>query len=76
MSTVRRNLQGKLLSGQIKPRPGMHAHPRSEPLDPGVMATPEAVERVRVMLLAHPERSFYECFRQVLRELDPPQNDQ
>lgn len=70
MSTVRKNLAGKLASGRIKSRPGMYAHPPSEPLDPGVMGTQEAVERVA--LLTSQGMNFYEAFRQVLTELDPP----
>lgn len=72
--TVRRNLAGKLASGVIKPRPGSSAHPRSEPLDPHVMETPEAVERVAMLTAGG--MNFYEAFRQVMRELDPPRNDQ
>jgi hypothetical protein len=72
MTVTRKNLQGKLLAGQIKGRPGMYATPRPEGMDPGVMATPEAVERVRVLMRAHPQWSFGECFRRVLLELAPP----
>lgn len=70
MTTVRRNLAGKLASGLVKGRPGMHATPRSEPLDPQIMATPEAVDRVA--RLVADGMNFSEAFRQVLTELDPP----
>jgi hypothetical protein len=68
--TVRTNLGPKLLSGAIKPRPGMYGadRPRSEPVELGPMASDEAVERVKA-LVAGGMNAFVAC-RQVMREME------
>lgn len=68
--TVRTNLGPKLLSGQIKGRPGMYGadRPMREPVLPGPMASSAAVERVAE--LTHAGMDFYAAFRQVMRELE------
>lgn len=69
--TVRRNLGVKLLSGAIKPRPGMYGGlaPRPEPHEAGPMETPWAVERVAQLTAGGMD--FYAAFRQTMRELEP-----
>ncbi len=69
MTTVRKNLQSKLLSGQIKGRPGMHGHdrPEREPVEAGPMASDENVERVATLTAGG--MNFYAAFRQVMREV-------
>ncbi len=70
--TVRTNLAGKLASGAIKGRPGMHGHdrPEREPVEAGIMGTPEAVRRVPEWMAAHRELSFYEAFREVMEQME------
>lgn len=68
--TVRHNLGPKLLSGAIKPRPGMWGAdaPRREPIEPGAMGAPWAVERVTQLTAGG--MNFYAAFRQTMRELE------
>jgi hypothetical protein len=70
MTTVRKNLGPKLLSGQIRPRPGMFGGlaPKPEHPEPGAMGTPWAVERVA--LLTAGGMDFYAAFRQVMAEIE------
>ena len=68
--TVRTNLGAKLLSGQIRSRPGMHGHnrPEREPVLPGPMADSEVVEQIAQR--THAGEDFYVVFREVMRKLE------
>ncbi len=68
--TVRTNLQSKLLSGQIAPRPGMHGHdrPEREPVDAGPMGSEAVVEQIAQR--THAGENFYAVFREVMDKLE------
>lgn len=69
MTIARRNLGPRLLSGALKPRPGMHGadRPEREPVEPGPMASATAVERVAA--LTQQGMDFYAAFRMVAKEM-------
>ncbi len=71
MTTVRHNLAGKLASGAIKGRPGMHGadRPEREPVEAGPMASNENVERVSNLF--HETGDFFKAFREVWQEVEP-----
>lgn len=64
--TVRTNLTAKLLSGAIRPRPGMHGT-RPVPREPGPMETDAAVARVRELIAGGME--IGEAYRKVAQEV-------